>query len=64
MAVRTVGNGTAFIFQDGHAIQGSWQRGSVYEPFIYRDGSGGQVSFTGGATWIAIVQGADKVSFQ
>jgi hypothetical protein len=64
MAVRTVGNGTAFIFQDGQAIQGSWQRGSVYEPFIYRDGSGRQISFTGGATWIAIVQGADKVSFQ
>jgi hypothetical protein len=64
MAVRTVGNGTAFIFQDGHAIQGSWERGDVYSPFIYRDGSGRQVSFTGGSVWIAIVQGADKVSFQ
>jgi len=64
MAVRTVGSGTAFIFQDGQAMQGSWQRGSVFEPFIYRDGSGRQISFTGGATWIAIVQGADKVSFQ
>jgi len=64
MAVRTVGNGTAFIFQDGLAIQGSWQRGSVHEPFVYRDESGRQISFTGGSTWIAIVQGADKVSFQ
>ena len=64
MAVRTVGRGTAFIFQDGNAIQGSWERGDVFSPFIYRDGSGRQISFTGGSTWIAIVQGADKVSFQ
>jgi len=64
MAVRTVGNGTAFIFQDGQAIQGSWQRGSVHEPFVYRDGSGKQIQFTSGATWIAIVQGADKVTWQ
>ena len=64
MSVRTVGNGPAFIFQDGHAIQGSWERGDVYAPFIYRDGSGRQISFTGGSTWIAIVQGVDKVSFQ
>ncbi len=64
MAVRTVGSGTAFIFQDGKAIQGSWERGDVFSPFIYRDGSGRQISFTGGSTWIAIVQGTDKVTFQ
>ncbi|MBN2073469.1 MAG: DUF3048 domain-containing protein [Actinobacteria bacterium] len=63
MAVRTTGSGTAFIFQDGNAIQGSWERGDVYSPFIYKDGSGRQISFTAGSTWIAIVQGADKVSF-
>ncbi len=63
MSVRTTGSGTAFIFQDGNAIQGSWERGNVFAPFIYRDGSGKQVSFTGGSTWVAIVQGPEKVSF-
>jgi len=64
MDVRTIGNGTAFIFQDGNATQGSWERGSVLSPFIYRDSSGRQVSFTGGSTWIAIVQSTEKISFQ
>ena len=64
MYVRTIGNGTAFIFQDGNAIQGSWERESVYAPFVYRDGNGRQVNFTTGSTWIAIVQSTEKVSFQ
>jgi hypothetical protein len=64
MAVRTTGNGTAFIFQDGNAVQGSWERANMYSPFIYKDNRGQQVRFTGGSTWIAIVQSNEKVSFQ
>jgi hypothetical protein len=64
MSVRTTGSGTAFIFLDGKAIQGSWYRGSVYEPFVFRDSKGNIVSLNGGATWIAMVQGAEKVSYQ
>jgi hypothetical protein len=63
MSVRTTGSGTAFIFLDGKAIQGSWYRGSVYEPFIFRDSKGNTVSLNGGSTWIAMVQGAEKVSY-
>jgi hypothetical protein len=64
MSVRTAGSGIAFIFQDGNAVKGSWERGSVYDPFIYRDSSGKQISFTGGSTWVAIISGTEKVSFQ
>ncbi len=64
MSVRTTGSGLAFIFLDGKAIQGSWQRGSAFEPYIFRDSSGKVVSFNAGSTWIAMVQGAEKVSFQ
>lgn len=63
MYVRTVGSGTAFLFIDGKAIQGSWERGSVYEPFTYKDNNGDIVLFNSGSTWIAMVQGLDKVSF-
>src|SRR4030043_668330 len=64
MSVRTIGNGTAFIFIDGKVIQGSWQRGSIFEPYVFKDGSGNIVSFNEGSTWIAMVQGIEKVSFQ
>ncbi len=63
MDVRTTGSGAAYIFLDGKAICGSWQRGSVYEPFIFTDNSGSRISFNGGSTWISIVQGTDKVNF-
>src|SRR4030043_2299364 len=64
MSVRTTGNGLAFIFIDGKVIQGSWQRGSIFEPYVFKDGSGNIVSFNEGSTWIAMVQGIEKVSFQ
>lgn len=64
MSVRTTGSGTAFIFLDGKAIQGSWHRGSAYEPFVFRDNNGKIVSFNAGSTWIAMVQGVEKVSYQ
>jgi len=64
MSVRTTGSGTAFIFLDGKAIQGSWSRASAYEPFIFKDSKGNIVSLNGGSTWIAMVQGAEKVSYQ
>ena len=63
MSVRTIGNGTAFIFIDGKVIQGSWQRGSIFEPYVFKDGSGNIVSFNEGSTWIAMVQGIEKVSY-
>src|SRR4030043_710150 len=60
MSVRTIGNGTAFNFIDGKVIQGSWQRGSIFEPYVFKDGSGNIVSFNEGSTWIAMVQGIEK----
>ena len=64
MSVRTIGSGSALMFLDGNVIQGSWERGSVYDPFIYRDGDGNEVNFNAGATWIHLVQDPSKVSFQ
>ncbi len=64
MSVRTTGSGTAFIFLDGKAIQGSWSRGSAYEPFVFKDSSGNTISFNGGSTWIAMVQGQEKISYK
>jgi len=64
MDVRTTGSGIAYIFLDGKAICGSWQRGSVYEPFIFKNSNGDRVSFNGGSTWIAMVQSTGKVSFK
>jgi len=64
MDVRTTGSGLVFIFQDGNAIQGSWQRGSIFEPYIFKDSSGNIISFNGGSTWIAVVQSAEKVGYK
>jgi len=63
MAVRTTGSGKAYFFMDGNVVEGSWERTSVFDPFTYKDSDGNQVLFNRGQTWIAMVQGIDRVIY-
>jgi hypothetical protein len=62
MAVRTTGSGQAFYFIDGNAVEGSWERGGISDPFTFKDGSGNIVSLNAGETWISMVM-PGKVGF-
>jgi hypothetical protein len=62
MNVRTTGSGQAYYFIDGNAVQGSWERGGVGDPFTFKDSNGDVVSLNAGNTWISIIQ-PGKVSF-
>ena len=63
MSIRTTGSGIAYFFVDGNAVQGTWERGSIYDPFTYKDASGNLMLFNSGSTWIHVVQDSGKVSF-
>jgi len=66
MVVRTTGtsdNSKAFFFMDGNVIEGTWERNSVFDPFLFRDGEGNIVLFNRGSTWVAIVQSEGKLSY-
>jgi len=66
MAVRTTGTSDinkAFFFMDGNMIEGTWERTSVFDPFLYKDKDGNAMLFNRGSTWIAMVQGVDRLTY-
>jgi hypothetical protein len=63
MSVRTTGSGQAFYFLDGNAIEGTWERGGIADPFTFKDGSGNILSLNVGNTWVSMVM-PGKVGWQ
>ncbi|MBN2073085.1 MAG: DUF3048 domain-containing protein [Actinobacteria bacterium] len=66
MVVRTTGSsdaGKAYFFMDGNVLEGTWERSSVFDPFTYKDMDGNPVLFNRGKTWVAMVQGIDRLNY-
>jgi hypothetical protein len=55
-SVRTTGEGTAYVLQDGRVIEAVWKKPSASERLkFYRRDSGAQIIMNAGATWIEVV---------
>ncbi len=63
MIVRTTGSGKAFYFFDGNVVEGTWERTSILDSMIFKDGAGNEVLFNRGSTYIGMIQGADRVIY-
>jgi hypothetical protein len=66
MAVRTVGTsdiGKCYFFIDGNMIEGTWERSSVFDPFVFKDQQGDLVLFNRGSTFIGMIQSIDRVLY-
>jgi len=50
----TVGEGEAWVFTDGHVIQGRWERAVAEEPIVYTTNDGTVIGLTPGKTWVAL----------
>lgn len=53
--IPTTGSGTAYIFQNGTAVVGTWERSSIYEPVVFKDASGAEIKIVPGQLWVAAV---------
>lgn len=51
----TTGKGTAYIFQDGDVVEGTWSKANRGAPLEFFDKSGKAVSLNRGQTWITAV---------
>ncbi|MGH2698955.1 MAG: DUF3048 domain-containing protein [Actinomycetota bacterium] len=49
------GSGRATLFRDGRAMQGTWERGAVDDPVIFKTRQGDDMVFAPGAVWIHLV---------
>lgn len=63
-AIQAVGDGTAYIFQNGKAIKGTWSKASRASQIVFKDESGNEISFAPGMLWIsAIPRGIGSVEY-
>ena len=51
---QTVGSGTAWIFRDGTATEGSWTRTRGGQQYSLTDGNGAAVNLAPGQTWVVL----------
>lgn len=60
--VRTVGEGTAYVFQDGKMIEGTWKKPSATERLRFYGKDGEEVVMNAGKTWIEVVENDQHVA--
>lgn len=62
--VEAIGSGTAYIFQNGQAIKGTWSKSSIASQIVFKDESGAEITFAPGQLWIsAIPRGTGSVDY-
>ena len=59
----TSGSGTAYIFQDGGVTQGTWNKADRSAQLSFADTNGAIIKLNAGQTWIAAVDGDNKVTY-
>lgn len=53
--IQTIGTGTAYVFQNGTAIKGTWKKTSKESQIVFASETGEPISFTPGQLWIAAI---------
>lgn len=54
-ATETVGTGRVFVFSGGEMVQGTWERDSAEDPFVFTTLEGDPLPVPPGVPWISIV---------
>ena len=63
--IQAIGEGAAYIFQNGEAHKGTWSKASAASQIVFKDEKGEEISFTPGMLWIsAIPRGIGSVEYQ
>ena len=61
-SVLTVGVGSAYVFNQGKYIEGSWRRGDITEPFVLTDINGNDIQVPPSTQWVHILPNEGIVS--
>lgn len=61
--ITTLGSGTAYIFQNGIVIEGTWTKNSVAEQIRFYDESGAEVALAPGQTFVSAYPNYGSVSY-
>lgn len=61
---QTIGNGKAYIFQDGIAVEGTWEKTSSKTQILFKDANGAAIKLNPGQTWITATSIANNVTYR
>jgi hypothetical protein len=53
--IRTTGTGHMSIFRDGRRQDGTWSRGTVFDPWLFVSSSNEQILLSPGQTWVHMI---------
>lgn len=53
---QTTGSGRAWIFTDGHLIEGTWNRPDQKSPWTFATDDGQPIGLTPGRTWVSLIR--------
>lgn len=59
-----IGSGTAYVFQDGGEVTGTWTKSSNTDQISFSDASGQTIKLNPGQTWITAITAPSQVVYQ
>lgn len=63
MFYKTIGTGSAIVFQDGDVVKGTWEKDSVSDRTKFFDADGKEVEFVRGTIWIEAVPAGNEIEY-
>ncbi len=61
--IETLGEGEAFVLQDGKIIEGTWQKKSIDDRSRFFNVTGEEIAWNAGQTWIQVVPDETYIAF-
>jgi len=60
----TLGQGDAFVFQDGGLVKGTWHKNTETAQFTFTDADGHEIKFNPGQTWLTALGSDSRVAYK
>lgn len=63
MLYTVTGKGNAIVFQNGEAIEGTWEKVKATDRITFLDNGGKKIEFVRGQTWIEVLPSGNQVNY-
>ena len=63
MYYEVTGTGKSIVFQNGEAIEGTWEKDSALDREVFYDTNGDEIKMVRGATWVELVPSTNEVTY-
>lgn len=63
LSLATTGSGRVLIFRDGHMVEGTWKKQTIWRRTSFVDAAGNPIPLNAGTTWVEVVPGKRAVTY-